>query len=93
MEPASPLVNRVLTFVGKVEVALLKRMSLPFGTSDDRDCGEALARSPGLLAYQSRASKPARSLAVCEPRTRMRRSSKISSSECCVPCSIVSPPQ
>lgn len=33
MEPASPLVNRVLTFVGKVEVALLKRLSLPFGTS------------------------------------------------------------
>ncbi len=33
MEPASPLVNRVLTFVGKIEVALLKRMSLPFGTS------------------------------------------------------------
>lgn len=33
MEPASPLVNAVLTFVGKVEVALLKRLSLPFGTS------------------------------------------------------------
>jgi len=33
MEPASPLVNRLLTFVGKVEVALLKRTSLPFGTS------------------------------------------------------------
>ncbi len=33
MEPASPLVNRLLTFVGKVEVALLKRLSLPFGTS------------------------------------------------------------
>lgn len=33
MEPASPGVNRVLTFVGKVEVALLKRISLPFGTS------------------------------------------------------------
>lgn len=33
MEPASPAVNRVLTFVGKIEVALLKRMSLPFGTS------------------------------------------------------------
>ncbi|MGE5602092.1 MAG: class I SAM-dependent methyltransferase [Nitrososphaerales archaeon] len=33
MEPASPMVNRVLTFVGKVEVALLKRMNLPFGTS------------------------------------------------------------
>ncbi len=33
MEPASPTVNRVLTFVGKIEVALLKRVSLPFGTS------------------------------------------------------------
>jgi SAM-dependent methyltransferase len=33
MEPASPAVNRLLTFVGKVEVALLKRVSLPFGTS------------------------------------------------------------
>jgi hypothetical protein len=33
MEPASPRVNRLLTFVGKVEVALLKRVSLPFGTS------------------------------------------------------------
>ncbi len=33
MEPASPLVNRVLTFVGKVETALLRRISLPFGSS------------------------------------------------------------
>jgi SAM-dependent methyltransferase len=33
MEPASPTVNRVLTLVGKIEVALLKRVSLPFGTS------------------------------------------------------------
>jgi SAM-dependent methyltransferase len=33
MEPASPTVNRLLTFVGKVEGALLKRLSLPFGTS------------------------------------------------------------
>ena len=33
MEPASPGVNALLTFVGKIEVALLKRFSLPFGTS------------------------------------------------------------
>jgi SAM-dependent methyltransferase len=33
MEAASPTVNRVLTLVGKVEVTLLKRVSLPFGTS------------------------------------------------------------
>lgn len=33
MEPASPLVNTVLTAVGKVEVALLRRISLPWGTS------------------------------------------------------------
>lgn len=33
MEPASPLVNRLLTFVGKVETALLRRISLPFGSS------------------------------------------------------------
>ncbi|MGQ9490971.1 MAG: class I SAM-dependent methyltransferase [Anaerolineae bacterium] len=33
MEPASPMVNRVLTWVGKVETALLRRVSLPFGTS------------------------------------------------------------
>jgi SAM-dependent methyltransferase len=33
MEPASPLVNRVLTLVGKIETALLRRISLPFGTS------------------------------------------------------------
>lgn len=33
MEPAPPLMNAILTFVGKVEVALLKRVSLPFGTS------------------------------------------------------------
>ncbi len=33
MEPASPLVNRVLTWVGKLETALLRRTSLPFGTS------------------------------------------------------------
>jgi ubiquinone/menaquinone biosynthesis C-methylase UbiE len=33
MEPASPLVNALLTWVGKIEVSLLKRISLPFGTS------------------------------------------------------------
>lgn len=33
MEPAGPWVNRLLTWVGKLEVALLKRVSLPFGTS------------------------------------------------------------
>lgn len=33
MEPASPLVNRILTWVGKVETSLLRRVSLPFGTS------------------------------------------------------------
>jgi SAM-dependent methyltransferase len=33
MEPTSPLVNTVLTAVGKLEVALLRRISLPWGTS------------------------------------------------------------
>jgi SAM-dependent methyltransferase len=33
MEPASPPVNTVLTAAGKVEVTLLKRFNLPFGTS------------------------------------------------------------
>lgn len=33
MEPAPPLMNAFLTVVGKVEVALLRRVSLPFGTS------------------------------------------------------------
>jgi SAM-dependent methyltransferase len=33
MEPASPLLNSVLMGVGKVEAALLRRISLPFGTS------------------------------------------------------------
>ena len=33
MEPASPLVNRVLTWVGKLETALMGRMGVPFGTS------------------------------------------------------------
>ena len=33
MEPASPMVNGVLTGVGKLETALLRRLSLPFGTS------------------------------------------------------------
>lgn len=33
MEPASPLVNTVLTAVGKMEVALLRRINLPWGTS------------------------------------------------------------
>jgi hypothetical protein len=33
MEPASPPVNAVLTLVGKLEVALLRRFALPFGTS------------------------------------------------------------
>lgn len=33
MEPASPLVNGILTWVGKLETALLRQVSLPFGTS------------------------------------------------------------
>jgi len=33
MEPASAGLNAVLTFVGKVEAALLRRINLPFGTS------------------------------------------------------------
>ncbi len=33
MEPASPLVNSVLTVVGKVESGLIKLVNLPFGTS------------------------------------------------------------
>ena len=33
MEPASPLVNTVLTGVGKVEAALVRRLALPIGTS------------------------------------------------------------
>jgi SAM-dependent methyltransferase len=33
MEPAPPLMNAVLTWVGKLEVALLRRLRLPFGTS------------------------------------------------------------
>jgi SAM-dependent methyltransferase len=33
MEPAPPLLNRVLTGVGKAEVALLRRTNLPIGTS------------------------------------------------------------
>ena len=33
MEAASPLVNTVLTGVGKVEAALVRRLALPIGTS------------------------------------------------------------
>lgn len=33
MEPASPALNRFLTGVGKLETVLLRRLSLPFGTS------------------------------------------------------------
>ena len=33
MEPAPPLLNRVLTGVGKLEVAVLRRVNLPVGTS------------------------------------------------------------
>lgn len=33
MEPASPLVNTFLTWVGRLETALLRRTGLPFGTS------------------------------------------------------------
>ena len=33
MEPASPLMNSVLTGVGKAETALMRHISLPFGTS------------------------------------------------------------
>jgi hypothetical protein len=33
MEPAPPLLNGVLTGVGKAEVALLKHINLPVGTS------------------------------------------------------------
>jgi SAM-dependent methyltransferase len=32
MEPAGPLVNKVLTAAGRLEVALLRRINLPFGT-------------------------------------------------------------
>ena len=33
MEPASPLVNAVLTLVGKIEAALISQFNLPIGTS------------------------------------------------------------
>jgi SAM-dependent methyltransferase len=33
MEPASPLVNRLLGGVGRIEAALLRRVTLPWGTS------------------------------------------------------------
>lgn len=33
MEPASPVVNTILTGVGKVEAGLIKRINLPVGTS------------------------------------------------------------
>jgi SAM-dependent methyltransferase len=33
MEPMSPLLNRLLTALGKLEVALLRRINLPVGTS------------------------------------------------------------
>jgi SAM-dependent methyltransferase len=33
MEPASPLVNRILTVVGQVEAKLIRYIDLPFGTS------------------------------------------------------------
>lgn len=33
MEPASPLVNALLTLVGQVEAALISRLNLPIGTS------------------------------------------------------------
>jgi hypothetical protein len=33
MEPASPLVNRILTAVGRLEARLLRLAPLPFGTS------------------------------------------------------------
>ncbi|MBI1877220.1 MAG: class I SAM-dependent methyltransferase [Chloroflexi bacterium] len=33
MEPASPLVNAVLTLVGQIEAALIRRVNLPIGTS------------------------------------------------------------
>ena len=33
MEPTSPVLNALLTLVGKLEVALLRRMNLPAGTS------------------------------------------------------------
>jgi hypothetical protein len=33
MEPASPPVNTILTFVGQVEAALISFLNLPIGTS------------------------------------------------------------
>lgn len=33
MEPAPPLLNSILTGIGKIEAALLRRVSLPFGSS------------------------------------------------------------
>lgn len=42
LEPASPLVNRVLTLVGQVEAAFIRRFSFPIGTSLI-----AIGRKPG----------------------------------------------
>jgi hypothetical protein len=33
MEPASPPVNTLLTWVGQIEAALIARLNLPIGTS------------------------------------------------------------
>jgi hypothetical protein len=33
MEPASPLVNNILTWVGQIEAALIHQVNLPIGTS------------------------------------------------------------
>jgi hypothetical protein len=33
MEPTSPLVNSILTLVGRLEAALIRRVDLPVGTS------------------------------------------------------------
>ena len=90
MEPAPPLMNSVLTGVGKVETALMRHMSLPFGTSIIAIAGKTLTQA---AVHQSNASNLPRSAAVWLPRTRTRLSSKMSSSVCVAPCWVVNPPQ
>ena len=90
MEPAPPLLNSAAEGVGKVETALLRRISLPFGTSIIAIAEKAVGatRSP----FKSPAAPPGPPPCGCRA-TRTRFSSKMSSSVCVAPCCVVSPPQ
>ena len=88
MEPASPVVNTVLTGVGKLEVALLRRMI----------CRGAPRSSPSpksssAAAFTNPVSRAAPDHPPCGCRARAPAPGRRCHQVWVVPCSVLSPPQ